>query len=368
MNAAQVEMMSRVQTSRRTYGAEWSLFTDWCAAHSVSCAPAEPDTLLRFLAACPARPATLARRVAAIDAVHAELTLPPPGRDPAVVATLRIARGLPPEPVVQPRFGPELVSSALERVPVRGWPDGSLGRRDGAVVAVVCALGLTRPAVRALRLGDVTEGPLAIAAGERRHLLERATDPGECVACAVTRWHRAAVVYARAGMPALRRSLAATCRREAREEDRHDCLRVLVEVPDVNARLPLFSPIDKHGWLRSSALSIRSITTVVASRVAVGQQALDEPEWEGLVDDLVSGTWADGQAPASSDVAAAHARPDHATAVRRKHAALGRMADVERLLDELDAQVEAAIGMSQTVVDDAAGQAAFVASLRRPIQ
>ena len=58
----------------RAYAGDWALFTDWCHTTGGWVLPADPATLVAFLADCPAAPATLRRRVAAIDHRHTPRT------------------------------------------------------------------------------------------------------------------------------------------------------------------------------------------------------------------------------------------------------------------------------------------------------
>ena len=44
--------------TRRTYAADWALFTDWCAATDTTTLPTDPRTVVDFLTGCPAAPAT----------------------------------------------------------------------------------------------------------------------------------------------------------------------------------------------------------------------------------------------------------------------------------------------------------------------
>lgn len=113
--------------TRATYTADWHLFADWCAATDHRALPADPDTVLAFLADCPAAPATMRRRVIAIDHHHTAAGHPAPGADPQVRATLgRPPLDLPPvtsETVAR-------VEAALRLLPSRGWTGGLFGRRD----------------------------------------------------------------------------------------------------------------------------------------------------------------------------------------------------------------------------------------------
>ncbi len=54
-------------------GAEWVLFTDWCAVAGHDSLPATAETVLMFFGDCPAAAGTFARRLSAIDAALAPL-------------------------------------------------------------------------------------------------------------------------------------------------------------------------------------------------------------------------------------------------------------------------------------------------------
>ena len=81
--------------TRRTYAADWALFTDWCAATDTTALPADPQTVVDFLHGCPAAPATQRCRVAAIDHHHAAAGLDRPGESVAVRAALGRPTGAP---------------------------------------------------------------------------------------------------------------------------------------------------------------------------------------------------------------------------------------------------------------------------------
>src|SRR6476646_8093221 len=104
--------------TRGAYTADWALFVDWCDATDHEPLPADPATVLEFLAGCPAAPATRRRRVIAIDHHHTAAGHPPPGADPRVRNAIgRPPTGLPPLP-------PEIrarVDAALRMLPSRGW-------------------------------------------------------------------------------------------------------------------------------------------------------------------------------------------------------------------------------------------------------
>ncbi len=78
--------------TRRTYDAQWRLFTSWCDEVSLSALPAEPLTVARYLAAranAAAFIVTLRLATSAIAKAHEWAKLESPCRDPGVRASLR---------------------------------------------------------------------------------------------------------------------------------------------------------------------------------------------------------------------------------------------------------------------------------------
>ncbi|HEY5152095.1 MAG TPA: hypothetical protein VIJ23_20235, partial [Mycobacterium sp.] len=81
--------------TRRTYAADWALFTDWCAATDTTALPTDPQTVVDFLHGCPAAPATPRCRIAAIDHHHTTHRHERPGESVAVRAALGRPTGEP---------------------------------------------------------------------------------------------------------------------------------------------------------------------------------------------------------------------------------------------------------------------------------
>ena len=76
--------------TRRVYGAQWRLFTDWCGDVGLRSLPAEPLTVARYLAAragAGASIATLRLAASAIAKAHQLAGHESPGRDPGVRAS-----------------------------------------------------------------------------------------------------------------------------------------------------------------------------------------------------------------------------------------------------------------------------------------
>jgi hypothetical protein len=116
---------------------DWALFVDWCLASGARPVPAGPALLRLFLAEVRCSPVVGRRRLKAIDSAHRALGFELPGEQ---------LRSPPPA-----RFDPGLVAATLGSISVGGWPAGIVGRRDAALVALICAGGLTRRQVGGLR-------------------------------------------------------------------------------------------------------------------------------------------------------------------------------------------------------------------------
>lgn len=182
---AQVSALS--SSTARSYAAIWELFTDWCDVTGHPPLPADPATVLAFLADCPAAPATQRRRVIAIDHQHTTVGHPPPGADPQV----RAAVGRPPaEP---PPIAPEIrsrVDAALRALPSRGWTGGLFGQRDRCLLVLSQLAGIPHRQLARVTAADVTVagGVATIAGAGRTWTVDAVPDPVLCGPCAVARW------------------------------------------------------------------------------------------------------------------------------------------------------------------------------------
>ncbi len=108
-------------------------------------------------------------------------------------------------------------------------------------------------------------------------VLSPAVEVGACPACAVSRWLRVHALAAAADWRAARGELADIGEVPARDETVHDCARP-VRWPERPARWPMFSAIDRHGWVNEALpLSVRSITTGVACRLEAGERRSASP-------------------------------------------------------------------------------------------
>src|SRR6478609_7720538 len=171
------------------YAATWALFTDWCAVTGHRDLPADPATVIGFLAGCPAGPETHRRRVAAIDYRHTMAGHPPPGRSVAVLAALGRPTG---EPRQIPVTTAAAVEAALRALPSHGWTQGIFGRRDRCLLVLSQIAGVPYRHLAMLTVGDVTvaDGTVAITSSAGGWAVVPDEDPVLCGCCAVMRWLR----------------------------------------------------------------------------------------------------------------------------------------------------------------------------------
>jgi hypothetical protein len=135
--------------TRQTYGLDWALFTEWFAVTGHPELPADPGSVLQFLAACPAARATQRCRVAAIDHHHTTANLPRRGR--------RGGAGRPrPTDRRTSNIGNEspAVAAALRALPRHGWTHGMFGRRDRCLLVLSQLAGVPYQVLAMLTAGD----------------------------------------------------------------------------------------------------------------------------------------------------------------------------------------------------------------------
>lgn len=226
---------------------DWGLFVDWCASVGEQPIPASVATVLAFFDDVAGAPRTLARRAKAIDALHLAGGAGAPGR--GAMAELRRATQ---------RYDTQNVNQALRDAPVGGWPTGLVGRRDAALVALVCLAGSTRRQALMLRLHDIEPALARLSVG---------VDVGTCQRCALTRWARARWAVSTSGWRAVRYEMEDIGSVLAGMATSHDCARPLpAPMPDDG---PLFSAIDRWGQVELvTPLSTRSVSAIISSCLA----------------------------------------------------------------------------------------------------
>ena len=240
------EDVPRVLSARtlRTYTADWALFTDWCAATGAVALPADPHTVLAFLADCPGAPASLRRRVAAIDHHHAGAGYPRPGQSMVVRAALGRRTGAPAETPAHP----ERVAAALRGLPSHGWTAGMFGRRDRALLVLSQLAGLPYTRIATLTAGDIeiTDGTAAITTPAGTWTVLPGDDALLCGPCAVTRWLRVLDLAVTQPSPrVLARAVQAAP--PVTDHSPHQC-RSTRSPAEATRSAPLLPPIDQWGY------------------------------------------------------------------------------------------------------------------------
>jgi hypothetical protein len=234
------------ERSRRTYAAAWSLFTDWCAVTGHPDLPADPATVIAFLADCPAAGKTHRGWVNAMDHRHTAHGFNPPGRSAAVLAALGRPTG---EPRQIPVTTVAAVQAALRALPSHGWTQGIFGRRDRCLLVLSQLAGVPYKHLAGLTAGDVThvDGIATITGVVGTWTVTPDDDPVVCGCCAVTRWLRVvdlAVTKINTGIVA-----AAVGKAEAVTGESPHLCRSRRELDAATTVVPLFPPIDQWGAL-----------------------------------------------------------------------------------------------------------------------
>jgi len=309
-------------------GAEWVLFTDWCAVTGRARLPATPETVLMFFSDCPAAAATLGRRLTAIDAAHRAAGVALPERTGQVRDVLR---GRPARPVRQ-ELDSAQVEAALRRLPSHGWINGWFGRRDRALL-VLARPGVPYRRIAALTAGDITVTDAVATINTTIGLvtLDPDDDPVVCGPCALVRWLRA--LHLALTSPATRTLAGAIDRAPAVEGSSPHLCRSRRPLPAGIAKVPLLPPIDPRGYLsitprplspHSVSHLARGNTTGPGAVHRVDPQTPDEPQ----------------QPPPPATPVAPPPTPytvvDWEQAVARRRADQAHLRGVDRTLDETD--------------------------------
>lgn len=326
-----------------------TLFRDWCKSTGRPSFPCDSHSLAAFIEACPASKPTLDRRLRAIASLHRSLGLPTPTDEPEVVAAIHHVTGRP-EVLVRTRasrFPRELTNAALEIAIVQGWPDAFVGRRDAAILALICVTGLTRAEVLRLCTDDFTEDLAVLRRNNTAVESIDGDDPATCPRCALTRWLRVLATYHSFGRGLVRRRLSETHVTRASASTAHDCSQTLRLVSGRH----VFSPIDRYGWLADTPLTKRSVTAVVGARLLEAGRYLDHDEVDVLEPDAAL---TDSDPTITDRVDELPRRPiTYAEAMGKRREVADRMAAVARTLDELDESLYAALAATEKMVNGA---------------
>ncbi len=306
-------------------GADWVLFTDWCAVTGRDWLPATADTVLMLFGDCPAAAGTFARRLTAIDAAHRDAGVPLPERTGQVRDVLR---GRPARPARQ-ELNSAQVEAALRRLPSHGWINGWFGRRDRALL-VVAQAGVPYRRIAALTAGDVTvTDTVATIAATRPVTLHSDEDPVLCGPCALVRWLRA--LHLALTSPATRTLAGAIDRAAPLDSVSPHLCRSRRPLATGIAEVPLLPPIDPRGYL---AIDPRSLSPHSLSHLARGNTTS-----QGAVHRVDPQTPDEPQPPPAPPVApppTPYTASDWEQAVARRRADQNHLRGVDRALDETD--------------------------------
>lgn len=225
----------------RAYAGDWAVFADWCAVNDVNALPAEPDTVVTFLAECRCAPATGRRRIAAIDHHHAAAGQAKPGESTAVRALLCRPIGnsfkASPDTIAA-------VEAALRGLPSQGWTRGMFGRRDRCllVLSQLAEVSYKQLAHMVVSNVQVADGAASVA---NARTLAATENPVLCGACAVARWLRVLDLTVTKFSTAVLKEKVGKANRLTSSSP-HLC-RLPTELDEQTLSAPLFPPITQWG-------------------------------------------------------------------------------------------------------------------------
>ena len=311
-----------------TAGAQWAMFTDWCAVTGHTPLPATSETVLTFLGDCPAAPGTFARRLTAISAAHRAAGLAPPQRTEQV---RDVVRGRPARPVRQ-ELDSVQVTAALRRLPSHGWTGGWFGRRDRALL-ILAQAGVPYRRIAALTAADITltDTVATINTPTAPITLPPDEDPVLCGPCALVRWLRA--LHLAVTKPSTRTLAWAIDHAPAVQESSPHLCRSRRPLPAGIAAMPLLPPIDPRGYLsitpepltpHSVSHLARGNTTGPAAVHRIEPQTPEQPPLPPPATPMPPAT--------------PYTAQDWEQAVARRRADQDRLRGIDRTLDETDSR------------------------------
>ena len=246
VNAADQPARVLSARTRRTYAADWALFTDWCAATDTTALPADPRIVVDFLTGCAAAAATQRCRVAAIDHHHAAAGLPKPGESVVVRAALGRPTGEPFKPMERDW---DAVGAALRGLPSHGWTAGMFGRRDRCLLVLSQLAGVPYQHLAVLTAGDihVADCVATIRSPAVDWTLRPADDVILCGPCAVTRWLK--ILDLAVTKPSTKTIARALKKAPAVDHGSPHVCHAPPVLDDSAKSVPLLPPIDQWGAL-----------------------------------------------------------------------------------------------------------------------
>ncbi len=239
---------SRASNTRRAYRADWADFTAWCGVHGRTALPASPETLVLYLSdrAATLKTLTLQRRLTAISQAHKAADLDTPTADRAVrqiMTGIRRQNG-----TAQAGKAPAVTREI--RAMVEHLPPTLHGQRDRALLLLGFAGAFRRSELVSLDVADLTWSDDGLTVRLQRSKTDQegagrtigipyGSKPATCPVRAVRAWLAAAQVM----------------------------------------EGPVFRGVDRHGHLRRTRLSDKTVARVVKNAAAAA--GLDPARYAG---------------------------------------------------------------------------------------
>lgn len=256
--------------SLRAYRADWRDFSAWCAQNAKESLPAEPETIISYLAdrATTLKVSTLTRRLATISWRHDASGFNSPTAAPLVRRTLKRLRRQYKTRINQK--APLTLPLLKELLPL--VPETLTGRRDKAILLLGFAGGFRRSELSAITLADCTpdrQGWLILLPQSKTDQegagrivpVPFGKDPDCCPILALVAWLAEAEL--RAGAAAIKSG-------------------------------PLFREIDRHGNIGQGALSAKTISRIIKHYIAAAGMDADRYSGHSLRAGLVTSAAAAG--------------------------------------------------------------------------
>jgi len=145
-------------STKKFYGIDWKIFTQWCDNFKEIPFPATPETIAKFLTyqnlSGIAHP-TLNRRLAAIKLRHESVGVDSPTKDPLIYKVMRGIKRTQKRAVIKKA---PATAERLETM-ISSCPDSILGLRDKALLLLGFAGAFRRSELVALKLEDIEKTP-----------------------------------------------------------------------------------------------------------------------------------------------------------------------------------------------------------------
>jgi site-specific recombinase XerD len=199
--AVELAKAEKADATRKAYGTDFRLFSEWCEAKGVASLPALPETVASYLAsqAAVSRPSTLGRRLAAVAYAHKLAGLQTPTDAEPVKATMRGIRRT--VGAAKRRKTPAVADKVLRMAALA--PDSLPGLRDRALLLLGFASAARRSEIVALDVADIEH----VKGGIRVTIRKSKTDQDgegqviaipfggtDCPIAALTAWLNAAAI------------------------------------------------------------------------------------------------------------------------------------------------------------------------------